>query len=298
MQDGETRSPQAISILRGEPFAVHRREVHHYRWPVLVALGAHLVVILGALVGFSRFPQSPESSELVVPTTLVFRIEAGPGAGGGGGGEESPTPASTLRVEGDDVAAQAMDPAPKEPLVFEPEMVVPADNAESEPEVGASQVDAPFVPAAPDAGNQKGVLEAGAAGAESAGPGTGGGAGTGTGTGRGPGTGSGVGEGEGGGFGGGVHRLGSGVDPPSVIQSVDPDYTEDALRRKIQGDVILEVVILQDGRVGQMRVVDSLDPGLDRNAIAAVRQWRFRPGRLQGQPVAVIAEVVLEFRLF
>ncbi len=83
-----------------------------------------------------------------------------------------------------------------------------------------------------------------------------------------------------------------------MIRSVDPDYTEDALRRKIQGDVILEVVILRDGRVGQVRVVKSLDPGLDRNAIAAARQWRFHPGRLQGQPVAVIAEIVVEFRLY
>ena len=297
MRDGEPGASEAISILSGEPFAVSRREIHHYGWPGLVALGAHVVVIIGALVGFARLPQPPDSSELVVPTTLVFRIEAGPGGGGGGGGEESPTPASVLKIEGDDVAAQAMDPAPKEPLVFEPEVAVPPE-PESELEVAGSQVDAPFVPAAPDSVRQKGVLEEGVPGPDSAGAGTGGGAGTGSGTGRGPGSGPGVGEGEGGGFGGGAHRLGSGVEPPSVIRSVDPDYTEDALRRKIQGNVILEVVILRDGRVGQVRVVKSLDAGLDRNAIAAVQQWRFRPGRLQGQPVAVIAGVVVEFRLY
>lgn len=290
MRDGETGAFEPLSILSGEPFAVSRREMHHYGWSGLVALGAHVVVVIGAFIGFARLPQPPDSSELVVPTTLVFRIEAGPGGGGGGGGEESPTPASVLRIEGDDIAAQAMDPAPKAPLVFEPE-------PQPEPELAAS-VDAPFVPAAPDSEHQKGVLEGGVPGPESAGPGTGGGAGTGTGTGRGPGTGPGVGEGEGGGFGGGAHRLGSGVEPPSIIRSVDPDYTGDALQRKIQGDVILEVVILRDGRVGQVRVVKSLEPGLDRNGIAAVRQWRFRPGRLQGQPVAVIAEIVVEFRLY
>ena len=178
---------------------------------------------------------------------LVFRIEVGPGGGGGGGGEESPTPASVLKIEGADVAAQAMDPAPKEPLVFEPEVAAPSE-PEPEPEVAGSEVDAPFVAAAPDSVHQKGVLEGGVAGPNSAGAGTGGGAGNGTG--RGSGTGPGVGEGEGGGFGGGARRLGSGVEPPSVIRSVDPDYTEDALRRKIQGDVILEVVILRDRAAG------------------------------------------------
>lgn len=297
MEDSRARSPKPVSILSGEPFAVRRREIHHYSWPGLVALVVHLVVIAVLVIGFARLPQPPEDSELVVPTTLVFRIEAGPGGGGGGGGEESPTPASALKIEGDDVAAQAMDPAPEEPLVFAPEVPAPADESEREV-VEAAEVDAPFVPAAPDSLTQKGDVEGGVEGAESAGPGTGGGAGTGTGTGRGPGTGSGIGEGEGGGFGGGAHRLGSGVDPPSLLRRVDPDYTEDALRRKIQGEVILEVVILQDGRVGQLRVVESLDPGLDRNAIAAVRRWQFQPGRLQGQPVAVIAEVVVEFRLY
>lgn len=296
--NGETRSPKAVSILSGEPFAVHHREIHHYGRAGLAALVAHVVAVAVALIGFARLPQPPESSELVIPTTLVFRIEAGPGGGGGGGGEEAPTPASTLKIDGGDTAAQAMDPPPTAPLVFEPEVSVPADEPELDSEVAASAVDAPFVAAAPDSADQKGVLEGGVSGPESAGPGAGGGAGTGVGTGRGPGSGAGVGEGEGKGFGGGAHRLGSGVEPPSVIRSVDPDYTEVALQRKLQGDVILEVVILQDGRVGQLRVIDSLDPGLDRNAIAAVRQWLFRPGRLQGQPVAVIAEVVVEFRLY
>lgn len=256
------------------------------------------MVILGVVVGFSRLPHPPASSELVIPTTLVFRIEAGPGGGGGGGGEEAPTSATVLRIEGDDVAAQAVDAASKEPLVFEPPTTAPPHENEPDTESAEAIVDAPLVPAAPDAENQKGVVEEGAAGPESAGPGTGGGAGTGTGTGRGPGVGAGVGEGEGGGFGGGAHRLGSGVEPPSVIRSVDPDYTEDALRRKTQGNVILEVVILRDGRVGQVRVVEGLDAGLDRNAISAVRQWLFRPGRIEGEPVAVIAEIVVEFRLF
>lgn len=297
MEESETQSARPVSILSGEPFALRRREIRHYGRPALVALVIHVVVIGAFVVGFSRLPQPPEDSELVVPTTLVFRIEAGPGGGGGGGGEESPEPASRLKIEGRDPSAQAMDAERAEPLVFASEVASPTD--EPEPDVeGGAEVEAPVVPAAPDAVTQKGVPEGGVEGPESAGSGTGGGAGTGTGTGRGPGTGPGVGEGEGGGFGGGAYRLGSGVDPPALIRRVDPDYTEDALRRKIQGEVILEVVILQDGRIGQLRVVDSLDPGLDRNAISAVRQWLFRPGQLQGQPVAVIAEVVVEFRLY
>lgn len=59
MRDGEPEASEAISILSGEPFAVSRGEIHHYGWPSLVALVAHVVVIIGALVGFARLPQTP-----------------------------------------------------------------------------------------------------------------------------------------------------------------------------------------------------------------------------------------------
>jgi TonB family protein len=69
---------------------------------------------------------------------------------------------------------------------------------------------------------------------------------------------------------------------------VKPTFTADALARKVQGRVVLELVVNRAGRAENVRVVMPLDPGLDEQAIAAARQWRFEPGRLAGTPVDVV----------
>ena len=132
---------------------------------------------------------------------------------------------------------------------------------------------------------------------ESRGPGTGGGAGSCEGTGLGEGQGSGIGDGSGGGTGGGVYRPGSGIDPPSLLREVKPDYTEEARRRGVSGEVVMEIVVRRDGSVGDVRVLQGLGYGLDGRAVAAVRQWRFAPARLRGTPVDVAVEVAMEFKL-
>jgi TonB family protein len=132
----------------------------------------------------------------------------------------------------------------------------------------------------------------------SQGLGSGGGVGEGAGTGSGSGRGLGVGPGSGGGTGGGVYRPGSGVSPPTLLQQVKPTYTAEALRLKIQGTVMLELIVQRDGTLSDIRVIRSLDPkGLDREAVVAVEQWRFGPGRLDGVPVDVLVTVVMDFRV-
>jgi TonB family protein len=86
---------------------------------------------------------------------------------------------------------------------------------------------------------------------------------------------------------------------PTIKRMVQPKYTADAMRAKLQGTVAVEAVIRADGTVDRARVVRSLDTqlGLDANAIEAVKQWVFEPGTLQGQPVAVVVQLTLEFRL-
>jgi protein TonB len=71
------------------------------------------------------------------------------------------------------------------------------------------------------------------------------------------------------------------------------------MRAKVQGEVELEAVVNPDGSVDRVRVTRSLDStfGLDQEAIKAVRQWRFMPGTLKGQPVPVRVTVVLSFTL-
>jgi TonB family protein len=81
------------------------------------------------------------------------------------------------------------------------------------------------------------------------------------------------------------------------LREVRANYTDDARRRAIEGDVALEIVIKRDGSVGQVRVLQSLGGGLEQKAIEAVRQWRFAPATRHGAPVDVVVEVSVGFKL-
>jgi periplasmic protein TonB len=113
------------------------------------------------------------------------------------------------------------------------------------------------------------------------------------------GKGPGLGAGSGGGTGGGVYRPGSGVTSPELLKEVKPNYTADAMRAKVQGVVLLECVVLEDGSVGEVKILQSLDKtfGLDEEAVKAAKQWRFAPGRRFGKPVPVYVKIELGFTL-
>ena len=227
----------------------------------------------------------------VLPERLSDRIvwldQPGPGGGGGGGGNKTPQPPKPAELKGKEKVTVPAAPKPK-PV---PEEVKP------EPEK-PEQVNIPAQTLAASTVVSPGLIEAGPPTA-SQGVGTGGGAGSGTGTGIGPGDGSGLGPGSGGGTGGGPYRLGNGIESPSILHEVKPQYTAEAMRAKVQGTVVLECVVLPDGSVGSVRVTRSLDStfGLDQEAIKAAKQWRFRPGTRQGQPVAVLVGIELSFTL-
>ena len=95
----------------------------------------------------------------------------------------------------------------------------------------------------------------------------------------------------------GVFRVGGGVSAPQVLERIEPSYTEEARAAKIQGSVLLYVVVHPDGTAGQIRVLRSLDPGLDQKAVEAVSTWTFKPGMKDGHPVAVQAQIEVNFRL-
>ena len=94
-------------------------------------------------------------------------------------------------------------------------------------------------------------------------------------------------------------RPGSGVENPTILRQIDPKYTPDAMRAKIQGVVELEAVVGTNGVISDIRVIKSLDRafGLDEEAIKTAKQWLFRPGRFQGRAVAVVVIIQMEFRL-
>ncbi len=246
------------------------------------AITAHSAIV--ALIVFGVFAaEEIDESGFDLPG-LVFLVQEGPGGGGGGGGDESPEePAESLEL------AVQNAPEPDELFLQDPE-VTPEELLED-------AVNAPFAPNLPDPDALASLIRDTSNLLRYSGPGRDRGAGTGQGGGRGEGDGDGIGEGTGGGFGGGAYRIGSGVEPPQLRRQVTPEYTDNALARKIEGIVILEVVILKSGRVGPARIIRSLDAGLDAKAVAAVRQWTFLPGRYRGEAVDVLAEIEVEFRL-
>jgi bla regulator protein BlaR1 len=90
-----------------------------------------------------------------------------------------------------------------------------------------------------------------------------------------------------------------GVVLPKVVREVKPRYTARAMQARIQGTVHLTVVVLSDGGVGEVTVVKSLDKehGLDDEAVAATRQWKFEPGTKGGKAVPVEITIELTFTL-
>ena len=106
-----------------------------------------------------------------------------------------------------------------------------------------------------------------------------------------------MGPGSGGGFGGGVYRIGGGVSAPSVLSKVEPEYSEEARKAKWQGTVVLQLVVDDQGRPQNLKVLRSLGLGLDQKAIEAVEKWRFKPGMKDGKAVPVMATIEVNFRL-
>lgn len=76
-------------------------------------------------------------------------------------------------------------------------------------------------------------------------------------------------------------------------------YSEDAVKTKYQGVVLLLVTVTADGRATNIRIVKGIGGGLDEMAVAAVRTWRFKPAvGLDNKPVAAKTPIEVTFRLY
>jgi protein TonB len=85
---------------------------------------------------------------------------------------------------------------------------------------------------------------------------------------------------------------------PEVLYDPDPNYSEEAHKAKLQGTVVLSVVVGTDGRTQDIRVQHSLGMSLDEKAVEAVGRWRFKPATKNGQPVAVQLSIEVNFRVY
>ncbi|HET9943111.1 MAG TPA: TonB family protein [Terriglobia bacterium] len=84
---------------------------------------------------------------------------------------------------------------------------------------------------------------------------------------------------------------------PVLLSRVDPQYTDQARQARLSGAVRLTAVVRRDGTVDAVQVVQGLGMGLDEAAIAAVRQWRFRPATRNGEAVDSAISLAVTFNL-
>jgi TonB family protein len=265
------------------------------RWPFVVSALLHLgaMPLVAALARTSGTVAA--SSEIANPsrrptdekwvTHLVFVPSVGAPGGGGGGGNRQQGPIRRAEGRGTDKLTLRVA-RPRVPVTS------PIDSG---PSVPAVLLDAKSL--ASGMVDQIGLPEGGVTYGTSTGSGSGSGVGSGVGTGIGSGSGPGVGSGTGGGFGGNVYRVGGGVSAPTVLREVKPRYAPDSLHARIQGSVVLALIVTSDGLPVDIRIVRSLAPDLDDAAVRAVREWRFNPGRRGQAPVNVAVTVVLDFSI-
>jgi periplasmic protein TonB len=264
-----------------------------YRPSQAIALAVHAGVLILILFPLRHLPGSTEHSatkSYVVPLDISefpFNSPAGKdeASGGGGGGDRSSISASKGRLPKFMTTQFAPPSIPRNEkpiLVAEASLIGPPDLQFPSPNLNMDGN--PFAKMVND----------------SNGPGNGGGMGDGEGAGMGSGHGPGFGPGGNGGWGGGdVFRPGSkGVGFPSCIYCPDAKYPEEARKAKFQGVVQLQVIVLPDGRATDIQVIRGPGLGLDEQAVAAVKTWRFKPA-LGPNRVPVPTQIIIEvqFRL-
>ena len=283
-QKRQNRIPEVLSVLLhvGVVLMLLTITVNSYVKPKIIIEGSVLMVP----ISFS------------LPTSVTLPPAHTKPGGGGGGGMRALTPASkgVLPRASD---KQFVPPTPvvvnmAPELVMEPTIIAPVLANLPRDLTGLLPL-----------GDPNGVV-----GPPSAGPGSGGGIGDGTGHGVGPGNGPGFGPGSGGGYGGGAYQPGGGPERPYQIGGVgglsapscpvrpEPVYSDDARKAHIQGTVVLDSIIQKDGTINVNGVSRSLGYGLDDAARQALKSWKCNPGKLNGQPVAVQIQIVINFHLY
>ena len=204
--------------------------------------------------------------------------------GGGGGGSHDLLPAAKGKLPS--IAQQPIVPPmlavnERPRLSQEPAIILPKDL--KVPDVDIPNLGDPRISIVGMAANGSGEL---------------GGMGTGSRRGIGPGDGNGYGTGTNGGFGGATYRAGGGVSQPQLVFAPDPEFSDEARRAKFQGVCVVAVVVDEKGNPQRIRVIRHLGMGLDQKALDAVRQYKFKPAKLQGKPVPVEVDIEVTFRIY
>ncbi|HEY2384036.1 MAG TPA: energy transducer TonB [Terriglobia bacterium] len=91
-------------------------------------------------------------------------------------------------------------------------------------------------------------------------------------------------------------RKGGVIQAANLIQQIKPSYPLLARQARVQGVVVMEAEISKDGSVQSLRVISG-HPLLNQAALDAVRQWKYRPTLLNGEPVEVLTTITVTFTL-
>ena len=299
-----SRDPKAyiISAFKGDGIGGHRRKML-LRFGLAIGIVVYAVFFGAILILWSIHAKAKDLGQAELEVHMINpddfkqqqiempKAEKKAG-GGGGGGRETPTPASKGQLPKFSLTPPIIAPRP-EPTPRPPSLPVP-ETVMVDPRLEPKRDELALT-----------GLPNGVPGPPSAGPGSGGGMGDGKGGGMGPGDGRGVGPGNGYNMGGGDPRLGGGSGAPAtsvdqqpiLLNNPQPRYTEEARKNKIQGTVLVRVLIGSDGAVKRVVVVRPLPDGLDEQAIQAAYQLRFKPAMKSGQPVSFWKPVAIEFNL-
>lgn len=254
----------------------------------------HVLVLVLIIVPLLPELMSPattraNSTFTIMPISSPILPKLAPGKdtahGGGGGGEHNIVPPSrgkAPKFNWTQIAAPAVRTQENAKLQVTPNLL------------GPPQLNVPS-PNLPNWGDpiMKTVTD-------SSGPGGGAGIGTGNGGGIGSGGGGGYGPGSEGGAGGGVFDGGThGYGMPACLFCPRADFSDEAVKAKYQGIVVLSIVVTPEGRATQIHVAKGLGLGLDQKAQEAVRNWRFKPALgPDGKPASVRIDIEVDFHLY
>ncbi len=269
-------------VLESKPIPVVDRMAVK-RDPTSTAISAVIHAVLIGLIAWLLYKgvkmAAPQVTHVVTPIDLpVAPPKAPPKAQtmGGGGGSKGPTPVVKGHLP-KFAEQQIVPPAPPPPQ--QPKIAIePTIDVQKDLKMANNNMPNIGVPNSPIVG------------AFSGGGGGGGGLG--------PGRGNGLGPGSGGNTGGGPRRIGGGVSAPVLIYSVEPEFSEEARKAKVAGNVLVNLWVDQNGNPSHVRVLRGVGMGLDQKAMEAVRQYKFKPATENGKPVLVELNVEVNFQIF
>jgi TonB family protein len=94
-----------------------------------------------------------------------------------------------------------------------------------------------------------------------------------------------------------IYKIGPGIVAPKVLEKEDPVYPDKEKSAKVEGKVVLNLVVGTDQRAHDIKVTKSVTPALDASAVSAVSNWRFQPATKNGKPVPVRSVIEVNFHL-